>query len=165
VHTFGCTREVRNRLIELREPTTNLIALLFWLGFRRLHVPYARERRREGRSAWSLGRKIRYGLDSVFSFTDLPIRLLLLVGLVGTVTAVVFTSAILAAWLAGRIAVPGYVPTMLVVTFFGSIASLGLGILGQYTWLILQTTRGRPGYLVERVDSFQPATDLPAAAE
>lgn len=165
VHTFGCTREVRNRLIELREPTTNLIALLFWLGFRRVHVPYDRERRREGRSAWSLGRKVRYGLDSVFSFTDLPIRLLLLIGMVGTVTAIVFTFLILGAWFARRITVPGYVPTMLAVTFFGSITSLGLGILGQYTWLILQTTRGRPGYLVERVDSYRPAAAVPAAAE
>ena len=62
---------------------------------------------------------------------------------------------LLSASLAGRIAVPGYAPTVLVVTFFGSITSLGLGILGQYVWLILQTTRGRPGYLVDRVESFR----------
>jgi glycosyltransferase involved in cell wall biosynthesis len=157
VHTVGCTRVVRNRLLELREPTTNLIALLFWLGFRRVHVPYERQQRREGRSAWSLSKKVRYALDSVFSFTDLPIRLLLAVGFVGTVTAVVFSVLLLAASLTGRISVPGYAPTMLAVTFFGSITSLGLGILGQYTWLILQTTRGRPGYLVQHVDHFEPA--------
>ncbi len=155
VHTVGCTRAVRNRLLELREPTTNLIALLFWLGFRRVHVPYDRQQRREGRSAWSLGKKLRYGLDSVFSFTDLPIRLLLAVGLFGTLTAIVFGTLLLIAYVAGRIPVPGYAPTILTVTFFGSITSLGLGIVGQYAWLILQNTRARPGYLVERVDHYQ----------
>ena len=45
---------------------------------------------------------------------------------------------------------------------FGSITSLGLGILGQYVWLILQTTRGRPGYLIDRVESFQPAASGPS---
>ena len=163
VHTFGCTKVVRNRLIELREPTTNLVALLFWMGFRRAYIPYEREQRRAGRSAWTLGRKLRYGLDSMFSFTDLPIRFLLLLGLIGTVTAVTFSILLLAASFAGRVVVPGYAPTILAVTFFGSITSLGLGILGQYAWLILQATRGRPGYLVERVDRFSPAAVMSAA--
>ena len=163
VHTFGCTKVVRNRLIELREPTTNLVALLFWMGFRRAYVSYEREQRRAGRSAWTLGRKLRYGLDSMFSFTDLPIRFLLLLGLTSTMTAVTFSILLLAASFAGRVEVPGYAPTMLAVTFFGSITSLGLGILGQYAWLILQATRGRPSYLVERVDRFSPAAVMSAA--
>ena len=163
VHTFGCTKVVRNRLIELREPTTNLVALLFWMGFRRAYVPYERQQRRAGRSAWTFGRKLRYGLDSMFSFTDLPIRFLLLLGLTGTVTAVTFSILLLAASFMGRVEVPGYAPTMLAVTFFGSITSLGLGILGQYAWLILQATRGRPSYLVERVDRFSPAAVMSAA--
>lgn len=154
VHVFGCTREVRDRLIQLREPTTNLMALLFWLGFRRVYVPYDREHRHEGRSAWTLAKKLRYGFDSVFAFTDLPIRLLLLVGTIGTLSAIVVTVALSAASLAGRIPVPGYAPIVLVVAFFGSITSLGLGILGQYAWLILQTTRGRPSFVIERVERF-----------
>jgi glycosyltransferase involved in cell wall biosynthesis len=157
VHTFGCTRVVRNRLMELREPTTNLIALLFWLGFRRAYVPYERQGRRDGRSAWTLGKKLRYSFDSIFNFTDLPVRLLMMVGLAGTISAAVLAVLLLGAWLAGRIAVPGYAPTVLVVTFFGSITSLGLGILGQYVWLILQTTRDRPAYLTADVERFQPA--------
>lgn len=161
VNAVGCTRAVCDRLLELREPTTNLIALFFWLGFRRAYVPYHREARRDGRSAWTLGKKLRYGLDSLFSFTDLPIRLLLMLGVLGTLTAVVFSILLLGASLAGQIAVPGYAPTVLVVTFFGSITSLGLGILGQYVWLILQTTRGRPGYLVDRVERFEPARARP----
>lgn len=155
VQAFGCTREVRNRLLTLREPTTNLIALLFWLGFRRVNVPYERQSRREGRSAWTLGKKIRYCLDSVFSFTDLPIRLLLLAGSVGMASAVIFAILLISAWLAGRIPVPGYAATVLVVTFFGSITSLGLGIVGQYAWLILQATRERPAYLVQSMETFR----------
>jgi polyisoprenyl-phosphate glycosyltransferase len=162
VNAVGCTRMVRNRLLELREPTTNLIALFYWLGFRRKYVPYDRERRRDGRSAWTLAKKLRYGFDSLFSFTDLPIRLLLLLGVVGTVSAVVLAVLLLSASLAGRISVPGYAPIVLVVTFFGSITSLGLGILGQYVWLILQTTRERPGYLVDRVESFQSTRLVPS---
>ena len=56
VDVFGCTREVRDRLLELRGAESNLIALLFWLGFRREYVVYERLPRLEGTSAWSLAR-------------------------------------------------------------------------------------------------------------
>jgi polyisoprenyl-phosphate glycosyltransferase len=156
VHAFACTRAVRDRLIELREPTFNLFALLFWVGCRRVFLPYDRGPRRQGRSAWTLTRKLRYAFDSIFSFTDLPIRLLLVVGSVGVAFAVILGVLLLSGWLAGRSPVPGYTTTSLLVLFFGSITSLGIGILGQYIWLVLQTARGRPDYLIERVEAFRP---------
>lgn len=163
VNAVGCTRMVRDRLLQLREPTTNLIALFFWLGFRRAFVPYDRQPRRDGRSAWTLAKKLRYGFDSLFSFTDLPIRLLLFLGVAGTLTAIVFAVLLLSASVTGRITVPGYAPTVLIVTFFGSITSLGLGILGQYAWLILQTTRGRPGFVVDHTERFETAATTGSA--
>ena len=70
----------RGRLAELREAHTSLVALVFWVGFRRRFVSYERQPRLEGRSGWTFGRKLRYAIDSVFSFTDLPIRALMLLG-------------------------------------------------------------------------------------
>ena len=84
IDVFGCTKQVRDHLVQMKEVNTNLIALLLWLGFRRVFVPYERRARLEGRSAWTFKRKVRYALDSVFSFTDLPIRLLLFLGAVAT---------------------------------------------------------------------------------
>ncbi len=154
VDIFGCTRAVRDRLIALRESNANLIALLFWLGFRRAYLPYERQARMEGRSAWTLGKKLRYCVDSVFNFTDLPIRLLLALGSVGTVTAVIFAAVLFGARLTGQIPVSGYTATVVAITFFGSILSLGLGILGEYVWLVLQNVRGRPSSVIERVEDF-----------
>ena len=45
----------------------------------------------------------------------------------------------------------GYTPLMLVVSFFGGLTALGLGIIGQYLWLTLQNARGRPNFVVESV--------------
>jgi glycosyltransferase involved in cell wall biosynthesis len=154
VDMFGCTRTVRDRLNSLRESNANLIALLFWLGFRRAYVPYERQPRKEGKSAWTLGKKIRYAVDSVFNFTDLPIRFLLALGGVGTVIALVFAIVLFVARLTGKIPVPGYTATAVLITFFGSILSLGLGILGEYVWLVLQNVRGRPASIIERVEDF-----------
>jgi polyisoprenyl-phosphate glycosyltransferase len=154
VDVFGCTRQVRDRLLELQESNTNLIALLFWLGFRRRFIPYERRPRLEGRSAWTVGRKLRYAIDSIFSFTDLPIRALLILGAFGTVFAISAGLLVFVMWALGRVPVLGYTPLMLVITFFGGLTALGLGIVGQYLWLSLQNTRRRPNYVVKSATRF-----------
>jgi glycosyltransferase involved in cell wall biosynthesis len=148
VDVFGCTREVRDWVLRCPESNTNLIALLFWVGFRRAYVSYDRQPRREGKSAWTVRKKFKYALDSIFNFTDLPIQLLLIVGSIGMAFALIFAAVLLALKLTGAISVPGYSAMVLIVMFFGGLSSLGLGIIGQYLWLTLQHARHRPNYIV-----------------
>ena len=49
----------------------------------------------------------------------------------------------------------GYTPLMLVITFFGGLTALGLGIIGQYLWLSLQNSRQRPDYIVKAARTFE----------
>lgn len=148
VDIFGCTRQVRDRLLDFREPPTNLIALLFWLGFRRKFIGYERLARQEGKSAWTFGKKIQYCLDSIFNFTDLPIRLLLYLGVAGIAFALFCSVTVLIARFFGDIPVPGYTPIVLAILFFGALTSLAFGIIGQYLWLSLQNSRRRPGFVI-----------------
>ena len=62
----------RDHLIKLDEANTSLVALLFWLGFRRKTISYVRRARSPG--LW------RSCLDelNVFAFSGYPVRLLLL---------------------------------------------------------------------------------------
>jgi len=154
VDVFGCTKQVRDRLLELREANTNLIALLLWLGFRRGFVPYQRRARVEGRSAWTFGSKFRYAFDSLFNFTDLPIRLLLISGATGIMGSALASALVFGAWLLGYIRVLGYTPLMLLIAAFGGLTALGLGIIGQYLWLSLQNVRNRPNYVVKSTRVF-----------
>jgi glycosyltransferase involved in cell wall biosynthesis len=162
VDMFGCTRAVRDVFTGMKEVNTNLIALLLWLGFRRAFVPYERQARLEGRSAWTFSRKLRYAIDSVFAFTDLPIRALLVMGTIGTALALIAGVTVFIGWATGHVPVLGYTPLMLVITFFGGLTALGLGITGQYLWLTLQNARGRPPFIVRAADAFDGA-DQPRA--
>jgi glycosyltransferase involved in cell wall biosynthesis len=152
VDMFGCNRVVRDRLVEFRESNTNLIALLFWLGYRRRYVVYERRERLEGKSAWTFKKKLRYAFDSIFNFTDLPIYILLYGGLLAFLLACAGTVVVTAAKLAGDVPVPGYTPIVLAVMFFGALTSLGFGIIGQYLWLTLQNTRRRPNFVVRSAE-------------
>jgi len=156
VDAFGCSQPVRDALLRFPESNTNLIALLFWLGYRRQYVGYDRLPRREGVSAWTFAKKLQYCFDSIFNFTDLPIRVLLLSGLAGLLFTSVFSITVLISRFAGKIPVPGYAPIVLTLGFLGSVGLLGMGIIGQYLWLCLQNVRRRPNYVVESFSEFHP---------
>lgn len=154
---FGCNRSFRDCLLSCEESNSSLVALIFWLGFRRRHVSYVRRARVHGVSAWTLRKKVRYMMDSVFSFTDLPIRLLLLLGSVGTILSLTFGLAVLAARISGLIDVPGYAATALIVLFFGGLNTLGVGLVGSYAWRTYENTKRRPLAIVMREQEFGAA--------
>jgi len=154
VDIFGCSRQVCDRLLQLPEINSNPIALLFWLGYRREYVVYERAARLEGKSAWTTGKKLRHGLNSIFNFTDLPIRVLLYLGLIAFAAARTGSGIVIVAKLRGGIAVPGYTPIILASLFFGALTSLGFGIVGQYLWLALQSSHRRPEYVIRCAEEY-----------
>ena len=144
VDIFGCNTEFRDQLLQLEESRSSLIAQIFWLGFRRKQVGYERQARQEGRSAWTLGKKIDYMMDNIFAFTDFPIRLLIKVGAGGAAISGLAGLVVLIARLTGSIRVPGYAPTMLAVLFLGAVNLFGLGLVGTYAWRAYENSKRRP---------------------
>ncbi|HQQ62161.1 MAG TPA: glycosyltransferase family 2 protein [Pseudomonadales bacterium] len=154
VDMFGCNRQFRNELLALDESHSSLIGLLFWLGFRRKEVAYQRREREHGVSAWTLKKKINYLMDSIFAFSDLPIKLLILSGAIGVAFSLLFGLLVLTFKITGWVAVPGYAATILTVLFFGALNTAGIGILGAYIWRSYANTQGRPLSVVMRAESF-----------
>jgi len=154
VDVFGGNRKVRRQLLSLRESNSSLVGLLFWIGFRRAVVPYQRRARQAGKSAWSLRKRLRYLSDSLFSFTDLPVRLLLGAGALGLLTSLLLGGVVLLSKLFHSIPVPGYAATATLIVFFGGLNCLGLGILGGYLWRTFENSKRRPNYIVLSREDF-----------
>jgi polyisoprenyl-phosphate glycosyltransferase len=148
IDVFACNAAFHRELLKLEESHSSLVGLLVWLGFRRKAIPYKRRRRQHGRSAWTFTKRMRYLVDSSFSFSDLPIKVLLGLGLAGLLISVVFSIILLWARFTGRIQVPGYSPIVLTIIFFGSINLICLGIVGAYVWRVYENTKKRPGAVV-----------------
>lgn len=151
---FACTRQVADAVVGMTEANTSLVGQLFWAGYRRALVPFSRLARTEGKSGWTFRRKLRYLFDSVFSFTDLPINLLLLVGALGIAASGLFSAALLVSWSVGNIDVPGYTALMLAVLGMGSLLLFGLGVVGSYVWRAFENTKARPLALTLREETF-----------
>jgi len=154
VDMFGCNQVFRKELLTLEESHGSLIGLIYWLGFRRKTVLYKRRARKEGASAWTFRKKLNYLMDSVFAFSDLPIRILIALGLLGLAVVLVFSVVILVLKLTGSFATPGYAATIITILFFGSLNVIGIGIVGAYVWRAYVNTMGRPLAIQMKHHSF-----------
>lgn len=154
VDVFACSLVFRNQLLHLDESHSSLVALLFWMGFRRKEVSYVRRAREHGRSAWTFKKKYVYFKDSVFSFTDLPIKMLTWAGVLGMIFSLTMASAVMLTKLTGWVEVPGYAATILTIIFFGALNLFGLGIIGTYAWRTYENTKKRPSALIMSQRNF-----------
>jgi glycosyltransferase involved in cell wall biosynthesis len=154
VDVFGCSRAVARQLVALDESHSSLVGLLYWLGYRRAEVPYRRLAREDGRSGWSFRRKIRYFVDSVYSFTDVPITLLTAIGAVGGLLTLLAGATVLVARLTGAIDQSGYTPLMLVMLLSAFTVLFGLGVVGSYVWRTYENSKGRPGAVAMSHERF-----------
>ena len=154
VDVFAVNKRFLERLIGFEEANTSLLGLLFWMGGRRKFVSYTRLQRQHGKSAWTFRKKFDYLLDSVFAFTDTPVRVLLGIGIAGMTVATLLGIAVLIAKLTSAVAVPGYAGTMLAVLFFGALNALGLGLVGNYAWRAYENTKHRPLSIPMLIDDY-----------
>jgi polyisoprenyl-phosphate glycosyltransferase len=155
VDIFGCNRKVRDVLADFRESNSSLIGQLFWIGFRRKTLQYSRLVRKKGTSAWTVRKKINYFMDSVFAFTDLPIKLLLSLGFTGAILSLVFSAIVVIIKLLGKMPVPGYTATIMTIIFFGTINIFALGIIGTYVHRSYENSKGRPQSLIDDDTDFE----------
>lgn len=165
VDVFALNRKLLARLTSFNEANSSLLGLLFWMGGRRAFVPYARQERQHGKSAWTFSKKFNYLLDSVFAFTDAPIRALLTLGGLGMAVSALLSVLVLIAKLGDLVTVPGYAGTMLAILFFGGLNALGLGLVGNYAWRAYENTKQRPLSIALTVESFAARSVAPPKDE
>ena len=142
-------RKVINVLTALDESDSTLTLQILWSGFKTSHVLYERKAREIGKSQWTLKKKIKMVMDSIYSFSSLPIAFISVAGALSVVISCLWSVILIACKLFGNISVSGYTSIILFILFaFGTIM-LTLGILGGYIWRILNATRNRPLYIIE----------------
>lgn len=142
-------RKVINVLMQLDEKNSALTGQILWSGFRTDKVYYTRLAREIGTSRWTLKKKINLVADTLFSFSTLPIRMVLLIGTVSFIGSIVWAICVFVFKMLGMISVSGWTTLFIFNLFSFSIIMLTLGVLGEYLWRTFDASRNRPPYIIE----------------
>lgn len=145
---FLLDRQVIKALSQFNETNVSILALLTWMGFRQATITYDKQARLHGQSGWNLGKKIKLVVDSVTSFSYLPIRVMSLLGVVVAAIGFLYAIVVVTAALIGQ-PPQGWASLMVIVLMVGGMQMLMMGVLGEYLWRALDEARGRPKYVIE----------------
>lgn len=143
-------RKVVNAYNAISEKNTSVLGMILWMGFRQSFVPYVKRARHGGHSKWTLAKKLKLFVDSLVSFSYVPIRAMSLVGLCMALAGFAYALFVVAGRLGGWIDTgTGFAALMTVLLVGQGITMMMLGVLGEYVWRSYDEARGRPRYIVE----------------
>jgi glycosyltransferase involved in cell wall biosynthesis len=142
------SRKALNAFLGLKEKNRYLPGLRFFIGFKQGFVEYDRPDRKIGEAKMSFLKLLKLALDAIFSFSKLPIRICLWVGMAGIVFSLVGITIVLIKKINGE-AITGWTSILTSMYFLGSVQLLFLGIIGEYIHRIFVETQNRPIFIVK----------------
>lgn len=123
-----------------------------WVGFKTAYITYSRRRRRRGKSSYNFFSYLKHAERSLFGFSYMPLDFLVYSGFFLTLLSFLFIVGYLFVYILYRNPIPESVMLLLAVVFFGGINLLALSVIGKYIQVIVEETKGRPTYIVEKID-------------
>jgi dolichol-phosphate mannosyltransferase len=159
---FLLDRKVAQAFANFSEANVSILALITWMGFRQVVIPYDKAARLHGRSGWDIKKKLKLVVDSVTSFSYLPIRFMSYLGMVVGLLGFVYAGVVIFNAIHGD-PVQGWSSLMVVVLVVGGLQMIMMGILGEYLWRALDEARRRPRYTIE--SATNEATDGPTSRQ
>jgi dolichol-phosphate mannosyltransferase len=152
-------RRFVNAYNSLREKSRFLPGLEGWLGFERGYVEIEHEERTVGSSTYNFRKRFLMALDSIISFSDLPLRIVVLAGSAIAVLGLGLGALLVVQKLFFVNLQPGYTSTVSIVVFFGGMQILVVGLASLYIGRILKEVQNRPLYVVQEFIGFDGGLD------
>jgi polyisoprenyl-phosphate glycosyltransferase len=140
-------RRALEALLSMTERSRFLRGMTVWVGFTQTAVPYERGARSAGETKYTFRKMMRFSLDAITSFSDLPLQLSTYVGLLFAGVAFVAIPVVLALRIVGSY-LPGFGTLTIILLLIGGMVLIALGVIGEYVGRIYDEVKHRPLYIV-----------------
>lgn len=145
------SRQVVNYINKADEHDIFLRGLVALAAKSPIAISYKVDRRKHGRSSYSLGNFINMFINGAVSFSARPLRIASIAGIamtLGTITFIIYD--LVYAFATGRRIIEGWVTTILVLLILNGFMIFYMGILGEYIGVIFKEVKRRPSFLIKR---------------
>ena len=151
IETVIINEKVKKVLNENVESNSSFILQLLSMGFKSKFININKAQRPIGGSKWTLSKKIKLMIDSFVAFSYAPIRFVTLMGVLFSIFGFLWTIYIILRTLTIGDLSPGW-PALISVLLIGfGITNVSLGIIAEYLWRTLDTSRKRPVFIIDEI--------------
>lgn len=143
------TRRVVEAIQQMPENQRFMKGIFSWVGFKTKIIEYKRDPRIAGETSFNGWKLWNFALEGITSFSTAPLRIWLYVGLLISLFAFIYGSAIIIKTLLFGIDAPGYASLITIMLFLGGVQLIGLGVMGEYIGRLFMESKRRPIYIIE----------------
>jgi polyisoprenyl-phosphate glycosyltransferase len=133
--------------------TTPTIELLN-LGFNPLFIGYDRPSK-ISKSRWTLRKKISLALNTFFSSSNFPLRMIAYIGFTMFLISALLISAIVISKIFSDntlfgFPIQGWATLVVLISFFNGILLLSIGIVAEYLWRMYEEVKQNPTFIIKK---------------
>ena len=142
-------RPMVDAIMELSEYNRFSKGIFAWVGFETEYLEYKNVERVAGETSWNFWSLFKYSIEGIVNFSDAPLNIAFIGGLLSWILAFVMVILIVIRTLVFGDPTSGWPSLMTVILFLGGFQLLTIGILGKYVGKIFMETKKRPVYVVK----------------
>ena len=148
-------RRVVESLKKMREKNRFVRGMVSWVGFKQCKVEYVREKRFAGETKYPLKKMLKFAVDGILSFSQIPLKLSTIFGFICSGISFLFILyGVVVKFLFPSNAISGWASIFVASLFLGGVQLICLGIIGEYLGRIHEEVKGRPLYVSEEEINF-----------
>jgi len=141
-------REMVDAIVAMCEYNRFSKGIFGWIGFRTRWLPYKNIERVAGETKWNFWGLFKYSIDGIVNFSQAPLSIASLMGLILTVISFAAIVFIVVRRVLFGDPVAGWASTACIILFMGGLQLLCMGIMGQYLAKTYLEVKHRPHYIV-----------------
>lgn len=146
------TRQVVDNILSLEERNRFSKGLFSWVGFRTLYLPYENRERVSGTTSWKFWGLVKYSIDGIVNFSEVPLNVATFVGILSFLTSIVMGMFYFVRTLIWGDPVTGFPTLVILILLLGGLQLLSLGIIGKYLAKVFLETKKRPNYIIKETN-------------
>jgi len=143
------TRRMVDAIVSLPERCRFSKGIFSWVGFKTYFMPYEVENRKQGKSKWNFWSLTSYALDGITSFSDKPLVISSVLGLILFFISIVMMLVVVVKTLLFGDPVAGFPTLCSLLLLLSGIQLLCIGIVGQYLAKMYAEIKNRPLYIIK----------------
>lgn len=142
-------RQMVEAILEVSEYNRFSKGIFAWVGFKTEYLEYKNVERVAGKTSWSFWQLLNYSLEGIVNFSDAPLTIAFLGGVVACLLAFFLIMIVIIRTLIFGDPTSGWPSMVSIILFLGGFQLLTIGILGKYIGKIFMETKKRPIYVVK----------------
>lgn len=144
-------RKLVDAIVAMPESIRYFPTMVRWVGFRRTTVDVEHATRPSGRTSYGLRKLIHLALDICLAYSDKPLRLVVLTGMLVSFVGFGFAVYTILMALRGEIAVLGYASLIVSIWILSGLVILILGVVGLYVGKTFEGVKQRPAFIIDTI--------------